>query len=302
MSETLINIFLFGDSREIQSVGQSLYAREGSYAECLGFLQSRVAEDSQAAPRSDLPEPLTWEEFYSLNRLSPLTEFLLEQGVAPENAIYCITPIVDGAPRVEDVEDALATLACPDYLRRYTTKEGFDFPSLIDDDYYDALRLLWNGKKYISCMKLTFSTIDTLGFIEFGPVNGCFVNWLDRYCDLEPLAVTAEELWELRNSLLHMTNLDSHKVRQGKTTRLFPVFLPTDHDPPQADGEKRLHFARLLFVVLPKAIGKWLQSYNDERDKFLTFVARYDTIVSEARTRTVPLEAARDDRRQDSGR
>lgn len=302
MSETLVNIFLFGNSRELQSLGHRLYVREGSYAECLSFLQSRVEEDSQTAPRSDLPEPLTWEEFYSLNRLSPLTEFLLDQGVAPEKTIFSITPIVDDAPRVDDVDDAFATLASPDYLRKYTTKEGFDFPSLIDDDYYDALRLLWNRKKYISCMKLTFSTIDTLGFIEYGHVNGCFVNWLGRYCDLEPLAVTAEELWELRNSLLHMTNLDSHKVRQGKTTRLFPVFLPPDHDPPRADGEKRLHFARLLLVLLPEAIGRWLQSYNDERKKFLTFVARYDTIVSEARTRPVALEPVRDDRRQDTGR
>ena len=289
MPETLVNIFLFGNTDQVESIGHCLYVREGTYSELTSFLQSRVAEDCKAAPRHKLPESHTWEEFYGLNRILPITEVLLEEDVVPDNAVFCITPIVDGTPKFDASEDVYSTIAPPDYLRKYVTKRGFDFPNLIDDDYYDALRLLWNNKKYISCMKLTFSMIDTLGFIEFGPVQGCFVRWLHSYCDVQKLGVTAEELWELRNSLVHMSNLDSRRVRRGQTTRLFPVFLPLDYEAPRSDDEKRLHFARFLLVVLPEAIGRWLQSYNDDRNKFLSFVARYDTIVSEARTRSIPL-------------
>ena len=90
----------------------------------------------------------------------------------------------------------------PDYLTTYFTEVGLDFPRLINDDFFEAAKVLWQREKYISALKLTFSAIDTLGFIEFGDVDSCFINWLKGFCALEELGVTAEELWELRNSLL----------------------------------------------------------------------------------------------------
>ena len=88
----------------------------------------------------------------------------------------------------------------------------------------------------------------------------------------------------VRNSLIHMTNLDSRKVRSGRTQRLLPRFTHPDHDvAPFVDGTKVLHVARFVIAVLPKGIEKWLQSYNRNRGKFAEFVARYDTVVSEAR-------------------
>ena len=36
--------------------------------------------------------------------------------------------------------------------------------------------------------------------------------------------------------------------------------------------------------ILPEGIKNWLQSYNENRDKFVDFVTRYDSVVSEART------------------
>ena len=67
--------------------------------------------------------------------------------------------------------------------------------------------------------------IDTLGFGEYGPVGNCFVTWLDEYCDMGQAGVTSPELWELRNSLLHMTNLDSNRVRSGAVEGLKPVII-----------------------------------------------------------------------------
>ena len=118
----------------------------------------------------------------------------------------------------------------PDYLKVYLTDAGLDIPRLIDDDFILAIKTLMNNEKYISALKLILSMIDTLGFIEFGPTNDCFVKWLDKYCAMKDSGVTSEELWELRNSLLHMTNLDSRKVRSGKVERLMPAFAAPEID------------------------------------------------------------------------
>ena len=107
---------------------------------------------------------------------------------------------------------------------------------------------------------------------------------MDDYCDLGLLGVTSDELWELRNSLIHMTNLDSRKVHAGKTHRLLPRFVHPDRDEPLfVDGMKVFHVVRFVTAVLPRGIERWLESYNRERGKFAEFIERYDTVVSEAR-------------------
>ena len=114
--------------------------------------------------------------------------------------------------------------------------------------------------------------------------GNCFARWLDDYCDFWSLGVTSGELWELRNSLIHMTNLDSRKVHSGRTHRLRPQFTHPDRELPSfVDGMKVFHVARFVIAVLPRGIEKWLESYNRDRGKFAEFVERYDTVVSEAR-------------------
>ena len=108
--------------------------------------------------------------------------------------------------------------------------------------------------------------------------------WLEQYCDLSSLDVSSQEIWELRNSLLHMTNLESHKVRKGSSYRLVPSIVSPDIDvPPRRENEKYLHVARFLMRVLPTGVQKWLETYDNEREKIYTFVERYDTIVSDVR-------------------
>ena len=203
---------------------------------------------------------------------------------AGHDEIYCVTPIVNGQPRFDDVTDEFAPDAFPDYLRIYFTDEGFDFPRLINDDFFDSIKLLWNNHKYISALKLMLSTVDTIGFIEYGPKTDCFVRWLDQYCELSKLAVTSAEIWELRNALLHMSNLDSRKNQAGQVQRLLPMITHPDGDIAiDTGGYKGFHLSLFLLDVLPRGIETWLQTYNDERSKFRSFIARYDTIVSEAR-------------------
>ena len=129
-----------------------------------------------------------------------------------------------------------------------------------------------------------FSAIDTFGFIEHGPHRNSFNRWLDDFCDLESLGVTSKELWELRNSMIHMTNLLSYKVRDGTVKQLMPsITSPENEVIPHLDGIKRFHTSRFLMEVLPKGIEQWLKTYNQNRNKIVQFISRYDTIVSEAR-------------------
>ena len=201
------------------------------------------------------------------------------------DSIYCLTHVIDGKPRAEGVSHAQPHEAVPDYLRLYWTTSGFDFGQLIDDDFMDAIMVLWTNQKYVSALKLLFIMIDTLGFVEFGPANDCFVRWLKEFCDLGPLGVSSDELWELRNSLLHMTNLDSRKVQSSKVKRLLPVTTAQQNDIPiEMDGFKNLHMARLFGSVIPAGIVKWISALDEDHDKFLDFIQRYDTVISDSRT------------------
>ena len=285
MKERIVNVFLYGDETHVYSIGWRVYEKAGIYDELITFLQSRVQHDQRIAARKDLDKPIPWQDFNVMDRLNPISGAIVAAGIVSENAVYCVTHIVSGEVRVDDTFDELDAGKVPDYLQVYLTEDGFDFPRLINDDYFEAIHLLWKNRKYISCLKLVFSAIDTLGFIEYGPGGeNCFTRWLDEYCDLKTIEVTSGELWELRNSLIHMTNLDSRKVRLGRTHRLLPQFTDPDRDVVPFVGDmKGLHVARFLIAVLPQGIEKWLKSYNRERSKFAEFVERYDTVVSEAR-------------------
>lgn len=285
VKERLVNIFVYGNNTHVHALGWRVYEKTGTYDELTPFLQSRAIHDHRIAARQDLEEPVLWRDFEAMNRVNPFAGTLVQAGVAGDNDIHCVTHVVDGEVRVDDTYDAESVEAAPDYLTLYRSEQGFEFAKLIHDDYFEAIHLLWNNRKYVSSLKLVFSAIDTLGFVEYGPNGGnCFTRWLDDYCELGSVGVTSGELWELRNSLIHMTNLDSRKVHSGRTHRLLPrIAHPNRELASFVDGMKVFHVARFVVTVLPQAIVKWLESYNEDRGKFAEFVERYDTVVSEAR-------------------
>lgn len=53
--------------------------------------------------------------------------------------------------------------------------------------------MLFNARRYVSCVKLLMSCIDTLALVEFGDVSGNFFKWLDAYVDLEPYDISSKE-------------------------------------------------------------------------------------------------------------
>jgi len=170
-----------------------------------------------------------------------------------------------------------------DYLLAYHKENGFDLPALFNDDYFKAVKLLWNNKHYVSAVKLLMSAVDTFGYLEYGDKAGSFQAWLTEYADLDKLGVSADELWELRNSLLHMTNLDSRRVASGKIRRLmfYIGYLPNGH--PTGDEEAKYLGMWQLIQCVAQALGAYCDSFNLNPAKFGTFAERYDRVISDVR-------------------
>jgi hypothetical protein len=176
-----------------------------------------------------------------------------------------------------------------DYFGTYFTADGFDFGGLINADFFDPIRLLFQNGHYVSASKLLVIAIDSISFVEFGDVNRSFIKWLDTYADLSKVGITSEELWEHRNSLLHMSNLDSRRVVAGEVRRLVSYVgaLPSGVN---LDTQSTGHFnLQHLILQFAEACGKWCATYGTDRSKIDDFVSRYDLITSDARMLRIPL-------------
>jgi hypothetical protein len=183
-----------------------------------------------------------------------------------------------------------------EYLQKYLTDKGFDLPRLLNDDFFQPIRLLFNHGHYVSATKLLMNFIDSVGFIELGDTGeNTFLKWLGAYAELTDLDVTGEELWEHRNSLLHMSNLDSRKVISGKVKRLMSYVgtLPPGFSSETVEAKYYNLFA--LIQVLAVACSRWSESYNHDRDKFEKFLDRYDLIVSDNRLLRIDLSHQEED-------
>ncbi|MCK4817524.1 hypothetical protein KA005_17280 [bacterium] len=169
-----------------------------------------------------------------------------------------------------------------DYLQEYMTPHGFDLPRLIHNDYFNAIKLLFNQGHYVSCMKLLVSFIDTIAYLEHGDVKGNFVMWLDSYSNLDKVGITSSQLWELRNSILHMSNLDSRKVSSGKEKKISFCVAKEGYTSPENQGIKYFNLKDLIGVITD-ALSKWIGTFNENPDKFVVFVEKYDTVISDDR-------------------
>lgn len=167
-----------------------------------------------------------------------------------------------------------------DYLKTYIQDGAFDVPRLIHDDFFVAIKLCFNNKKYISCTKLLMSFIDTMGFVEFGNDASAFIKWLKKYVDLSKLNLTAEELWEHRNALLHMSTLESRKIEKGLSPILVayignPILVPK---PPPGEKWYDLHG---LLMEIKEGIGTFIKEYVENNIE--SFIERYDKTLSDTR-------------------
>jgi hypothetical protein len=172
-----------------------------------------------------------------------------------------------------------------DYIGTFFTEEGFDFTGLINADFFQPVRILFQNQHYVSATKLLTVAIDSIAFVEFGELQGenIFVKWLHKYADIPKLGITPEELWEHRNSLLHMSNLDSRKVLSGKVRRLIAYVGEIDPNVKLDSTNVGYYNLQKLICEIGYACGRWCETYGVDREKIHSFVERYDLIASDAR-------------------
>lgn len=176
-----------------------------------------------------------------------------------------------------------------DYFGKFFTEQGFDFGGLLNADFFQPVRILFQHQHYVSATKLLVVAIDSVGYVEYGDEPNTFVAWLDKYADLPPLGITAVELWEHRNSLLHMSNLDSRKVLTGSVRRLVAYVGEIPQEVKLDQSTTGYYNLQKLILEFGAACGRWIATYDKDRAKIDSFVKRYDLITSDARMMWVPL-------------
>lgn len=298
-SERVFNLFVYFEGGIAREYGVRHYRLGGDDVAKTAALAAAVATDYARAKRLPLRRTFTPGEWLAQQRLG-MDLGLFEEGLALYRAdstpLYCLTSIVDGVVRAdiqtdlephqgERVGEGLPGTMI-DWLQLYTEGCQIRIDRLINDDYFSAIRLLFNTRHIASASKLLMSCIDTLAFVEYGDESTIFVSWLNTYANLKPVGVTAEELWQFRNSMVHMTNVASRAVLAGKTTALMPYIGSDDLAFLARSGEHKPFNLHALILAIAEGVKVWGESYNTERDKFAKFVERYDTIVSDARLAT----------------
>jgi hypothetical protein len=302
--EKAFSIFLFIDNDTISKIGYVCYEENVSDDTLITIIKKNIQTDLDNLKKFIHINPcISYAQYFSSVRLGNNIQYfekIFEFENAVSNPLYIITSVVNGFIRIDHVtkhEPFIYTeeiqklntsneySKMPDYLDIYREKEGFNFPKLINDDYFIAIKELYNKKLYVSAMKLILIFIDTIGFIEFGDSKkNVFINWLEIYADLSKHDITAEELWEYRNGLIHMTNLDSKKVSKGNVCRILLFPCGVKNFIKNIDlNEKILDMPLLLKETIPLALSKWFNTYNVDRNKIESFVERYDLIVSDSR-------------------
>lgn len=300
--EESYNLFVFVERNHVVAVGGVPHTLDGTDVARIAELQSLVSEDLTRVPRQQIP-PITWERYATMQRVGTeleLFEDFFLQHRSPTEPLVVITLVVDGIPKHElvapcgplDMEQLLKSELGPtaemiDYLRHYTSESGFDLPQLMNDDYFKAIKLLFNGSCFVSAAKLLMSCIDSIAYVEFGDAQRNFQNWLATYTDIQSLGISEDELWEFRNSVLHMSNLSSRKVLAGTVDKLILCVGPP-HNVPAEPRTKYFSFMGLVNVVAD-GISRWSATYNTDLQKRITFVERYDMTISDSRLLRVNL-------------
>lgn len=303
MKETVYNIFIFSkDGIHITHTGIVPHQLDNDDDYKLEFLLKNLEIDL-ASCRSfhpihpsvlDSDGKLSLTRYNSNmrvnNSLTPF-EIALANHNAPQNPLVIVTPVIDGKIQYDiqlSVSEKLrhkhmphqhieGVKTLPDYLDQYIKDDEFHVKQLLNDDQMKPIKLLFNNKHYLASFKLLMSFIDTIAYIEFGNVQRGFQNWLDTYSALNSLEVTSDELYGLRSSMLHMTNLNSHKVMQGKIRRLSIAICKKGYPTQVHDNIAYLNFTDFLFIF-DEAVDRWLDTYKDNK-KQLTLIERYDEII-----------------------
>jgi hypothetical protein len=310
--ETIFNLFYYSSFELITEVGVVVHTMSGNDDDKLRFLQNNVEKDFLSAIRFPIPDNIkikvngviqngidhiTYRDYCSKGHGFLIYEAVFQYYNAPQSPLMIITPVKNGKIFIEGKEQGkIPTTPFPthinidkadDWLIGYVDQEGFHIDRLIDDDFFSAIKLLFNAKHYVSAMKLLMICVDTMAFLEFDDIQGNFVKWLNDYADLYKINVTSEELWEFRNSILHMTNLDSRKVKSNKVIRLNWYVAPAGFKGVELSDEGKHFNFKSLVDIIAVAIAKWTNTFNTQKEKLEVFINRYDRVISDKRMTTI---------------
>ncbi|MFA6150981.1 MAG: hypothetical protein WC716_06665 [Chitinophagaceae bacterium] len=308
-TESIFNLFYYVNFEGIiKEVGVVVHEMSGSDNEKTAFLQQNVESDFLRAIRFPIPDNIkikknniisvgidhdTYRQHSGKGHDILIFENIFNYYKNSATPLMVITPVKNGMIHIEGTAENVQTQTPfpshihvdkqDDWFVGYCDQEGFHFDQLINDDFFAAIKILFNAKHYVSAMKLMLICIDTISYLEFGDVPGNFIKWLSTFADLNKIDITPEELWEFRNSILHMTNLDSRKVTSNKVTRLhFYVASPNFDAIKKSDEGKHFNFKSLIDIIAV-AIMKWATTFNIEEGKIEEFVRRYDRVISDQR-------------------
>jgi hypothetical protein len=79
-----------------------------------------------------------------------------------------------------------------------------------------------------------------------------------------------------------MSNLDSRKVLSGKEKRIsFCVALKVYV--PSPDLDIQYFNLKELIDEITQSLSKWIESYNENPEKMVKFIERYDSVISDFR-------------------
>jgi hypothetical protein len=308
--ETVFNIFTICNNEVIEYIGFKAHELEGTDDQKIKFLQENVQSDSGNLEYIKIPESfkltkdgsqiigaITIESYNTLNHngtLSVLFESIFQIYDVSQAPLFVVTFLVDGEIKIEGNEDLNSNPTVPfthslderipiDYIDSYFTDKGFEMDRLLEDDFIKATKILFQNECYVSALKLLLSAIDTVAFLEYDDTPGNFKKWIDEYCEIDKANITSEELWEFRNSLLHMTNALSRKVKR-KTVKALNFYVSyADIEERKSDGETKFFNLKTLISIIADGLEKWGLSYKENRYKFSDFVNRYDKIISDSR-------------------
>lgn len=308
MIEKIYNIFIEVNDGLIRRLGAIEHVMDGTDDEKLEFLKAHVDHDIANVKYFPVPDRyvivsngvhnkgiLSYEKYIQLDQLGRLYELIseiLEFYDTVEEPLVCITPITDGQIVIDNIAKLYSNpeeireiqfKSAPKYLEKYIRGDIFYITELINDDFFEPIKLLNNNGFYSAATKLLLSAVDTFAFLEYGDKPGNFIKWVKTYIDLEQVKVSSEEIWELRNSLLHMTNYESRKVKQGVVKSLI-ITAGKDYFYKLEDDSyfKPLNFHK-FYAETSKGIEKWLTNVMKNTDQIQLFMDRYDLIISDYR-------------------
>ena len=312
MTEKIINIFPIFEGQLLTCIGFRVHELEGTDEEKIEFLKSRIETDVNEMAMTLLPDNFTVRKpdgsivpGITLERYNGLlhngTDGILYEGIFQAfdflaNPLQVSTPIVDGAIKYDKslkfetepkapFTTKIHEILPKHYLDEFITDKGFALVELIDTDFFGAIRVTYNQGQFVSCLKLLLSAIDSIAFLEYGDMahKNIFSEWLITYCDFSRLNITEVELWEYRNSLLHMTNAYSRKVTQELVKRLKFYVSSEDKQDILGDVQSNYFNIKSLIEAISDGISKWADSFNNDKDKIPTFLERYDLVISDSR-------------------